>query len=51
LFSFCFMVLGVFDQFLQGFKRLPVVNIADQSCTRVFPCFFTKCLTTITLAG
>jgi hypothetical protein len=42
LFSFCFMVLGVFDQFLQGFKRLPVVNIADQSCTRVFPCFFTK---------
>jgi hypothetical protein len=30
------------DQFLQGFKRLPVVNIGDPSCARVFPCFFTK---------
>ncbi len=42
LFGFCLLVHRMLDQFLQGFKRLPVVNIGDQSCARVFPCLFNK---------
>jgi hypothetical protein len=42
LFRFRFLVYRMLDQFLQGFKCLPGVNIGDPSCARVFPCFFTK---------
>ena len=42
LFRFRLLVHRMLDQFLQGFKRLPVINIGHPSCARVFPCFFTK---------